>query len=80
MKLNDKYYDVLKWVVLLFLPSFTTMVQTIGTLLEWDGTQICVGILVAVTTFLGGIISVSTVNYNKNNHNVTISEEETNQW
>lgn len=68
MKLPNKWYDVLKWVVVVFLPATETLIFTLGGLLGFDPRVVC-GILAAVATFLGALIGVSTINYNKEQSN-----------
>ena len=65
MKLSNKYYDRIKWGVLYFLPGFTTLVLTLGNLYQWAHTDIAVGTLTAVTTFLGAILGISSLKYNE---------------
>ena len=65
MKLTNKTYDYLKWVVVVLLPALGTLIGTIGTALNWEHTQITLVIVTAVTTFLGVCIGISTANYNE---------------
>ncbi|SFC85231.1 Putative phage holin Dp-1 [Streptococcus gallolyticus] len=65
MKLTNKTYDYLKWVVVVLLPALGTLIGTIGTAFNWEYTQITLVIVTAVTTFLGACIGISTANYNK---------------
>lgn len=65
MKLTNKTYDYLKWVVVVLLPALGTLIGTIGTAFNWEYTQITLVIVTAVTTFLGACISISTADYNK---------------
>lgn len=65
MKLNNKVYDVLKWVALLALPALATLIATIFKI--WNipyGVEISATIM-AIDTFLGAILGISTYNYNK---------------
>jgi len=65
MKLNNKVYDVLKWVALLVLPALATLIATIFKI--WNipyGVEISATIM-AIDTFLGAILGISTYNYNK---------------
>lgn len=65
MKLNNKLYDVLKWVAMIVLPALATLVVAIFKI--WSipyGTEIA-GTIMAVDTFLGAILGISTYNYNK---------------
>lgn len=67
MKLNNKMYDILKWIAVLFLPALGTLYFSVAGI--WDlpyGEQI-VGTITAIDTFLGVILGISTVQYNKSN-------------
>lgn len=65
MKLPDKVYDVLKWVTLLLLPAAAVLYQKLAA--EWGlpyGEQIYKTVL-EVHIFLGSILGISTLTYNK---------------
>ena len=67
MKLNNKMYDILKWIAVLFLPALGTLYFSVARI--WDlpyGEQI-VGTITAIDTFLGVILGISTIQYNKSN-------------
>lgn len=65
--LPDKVYDILKWIVLVFLPALTTLVGVIGSVYGWANLESILTIMTAVTTFLGAILGVSTAQYNQKN-------------
>ena len=69
MKINDKTYNYLKWIVVVLLPSLGTLIGTVGTAFNWEYTQITLVIVTAVTTFLGALIGVSTIGYNNAQNN-----------
>ena len=65
MQLNDKLYDVLKWIAILLLPSLATLVAVIFKI--WNlpyGNEIAQTIT-ALATFLGAILGISSVQYKK---------------
>ena len=67
MKLNDKTYDTLKWIAMYLLPAAGTLYFSLAGI--WGllyGEQV-VGTITAVDTFLGVILGISTVQYNKAN-------------
>lgn len=69
MKLNDKLYDVLKWVAILFLPALAILIKTVFAIWQIPlGDQISATII-AVQVFLGAILGVSSLNYNKGQDN-----------
>ena len=65
MKINNKLYDVLKWLAMFFLPAFALLIQTVFKI--WSipyGEQISATI-VALNAFLGAIIGISNIGYNR---------------
>ena len=65
MKLNDKVYDVLKWIALIFLPAFAVFYGKVGPVWGWFRPDDVVYTIVAVEMFLGALLGVSTAQYNK---------------
>lgn len=58
-------YDLLKWMAMFFLPALATLVKVVFTI--WNlpyGNEISATI-VAINTFLGAILGISNLNYNK---------------
>ena len=64
MRLSNKTYDVLKWVVITLIPALIVAISGLGVYLHFDATVIC-GILGIVGTFIGSLIGISTSSYNK---------------
>lgn len=64
--MSDKIYDILKWITLVFLPALTTLTGVILNSFNVSCTDIVLTIMTAVTTFLGAILGISNINYNKN--------------
>ena len=61
--LNNKVYDVLKWVCMLLLPAASVLVKTICTI--WDlplGNEISLTIT-AVNVFLASVLGISHISY-----------------
>ena len=66
MKMSNKTYDILKWIALVCLPAVGTFYGTLSKI--WGlpcGTEI-VETVVAIEFFLGALLGISTVQYNKN--------------
>lgn len=64
--LNNKTYDVLKYLAITVVPALATLVGTIGVALGYqDVTGIVVTIITAVGTFIGALVGLSSVNYSK---------------
>lgn len=64
MKLNDKIYNFLKWFLIIFSPAFITLIETLGIIYKFD-TNLIIGTYSALATFLGAIVGISNINYNK---------------
>ena len=61
--MNNKVYDVLKWVAMLFLPALAILVRTVFPI--WNipyGEQIS-DTIVAVNAFLGAVLGISNTVY-----------------
>ncbi len=67
MILPDKLYTFLKWMAIVALPALATLVKVVCSI--WNlpyGDQIATTIT-AVATFIGALLMVSTISYNKKN-------------
>lgn len=64
VRLNNRVYDVLKWIVLIFLPALNVAIFGLGELYGFDAHLIC-GTISIITVFIGSLIGVSTIGYNK---------------
>ena len=65
MKLSNKTYDVLKWLVWVFLPALGAFLGVLGQSFGWANTDTALTILTAFTAFLGAITGVSNREFNK---------------
>ncbi len=65
MKLNDKWYKIIKWFVAIFMPALTTFVGLILKVFNVECTDIVLTIMAGFTTFLGTILGISNANYYK---------------
>ena len=66
MKLNDKLYDVLKWVAIVCLPALSTFIVVIGRIWNWgDLAGMIAQTITAVAVLLGALLGISTIQYNK---------------
>lgn len=66
MKLPDKIYDILKYTAQIILPGLATLYLAIAGI--WNlpyGEQVS-GTIMAIDTFLGVLLGIASVNYNKN--------------
>jgi hypothetical protein len=65
MKLPNKLFDVLKWVAILFLPALAILIRTVFAIWSIPYGEEISSTIVALQVFLGAILGVSTLNYNK---------------
>ena len=63
--MSNKVYDVLKWLAMLFLPALGTLYFALAGIWGLPYGEQIVGTITAVDTFLGVILGISTVQYNK---------------
>ncbi len=61
---NNKLYDVLKWIVITVSPALCTLITGLGLLYGFDS-SIIVGTITLLTTFVGALVGISAVQYNK---------------
>ena len=67
MKLNNKIYDILKWVVMIVLPAMATLYTTLGGIWNLPLIDQIPPTLTAIATFLGAICMISSKVYNDRN-------------
>ncbi len=63
--MNNKVYDVLKWIAQYFLPALGTLYFALADVWGLPYGEQVVGTIVAVDTFLGVVLGISTAQYNK---------------
>ena len=65
MKLPNEIYDVLKWICLIALPAIATLWFALGKIWGFPYLAEIEGTIIAIDTFIGALIGISTVQYNK---------------
>ena len=65
MKLDNKTYDVLKWIAQYLLPGLGTLYFALAGIWGLPYGEQIVGTITAVDAFLGLLLGVSTTQYNK---------------
>lgn len=65
MVLSSKTYEVLKWIAQIVLPALGTLYFALATIWGLPYGEQVVGTITAVDAFLGTLLGLSTVNYNK---------------
>lgn len=65
MKLNNKTYDILKFIAQIVLPAVGTLYFALAGIWNFPYGEEIVGTITAVDTFLGAILGLSSATYNK---------------
>lgn len=63
--LNNKVYDILKWIAQYLLPALGTLYFALASIWGLPYGEQVVGTITAIDTFLGVILGISTYKYNK---------------
>ena len=63
--MNNKVYDVLKWIAMYLLPALGTLYFALAGIWGLPYGEQIVGTITAIDTFLGVILGISTSQYNK---------------
>ena len=67
--MNNKMYDVLKYIAQIVLPALGTLYFALAGLWSFPYVEQVVGTISAVDTFLGVLLGISSNNDNKKNEN-----------
>lgn len=62
--MSNRTYDVLKWIALIGLPAFATFYATLGQVWGLPLATEITATIVALDTFLGTVLGVSSIKYN----------------
>lgn len=65
--MSNKTYDILKWVAQIALPAVGTLYAAVAGIWGFPYGEEIVGTILAIDTFLGALLQVSTAKYNKAN-------------
>ena len=68
-KMTNDTYDKLKWLTTKGLPAFGTFVSAVGLIWGIPNTEKVTATILALITMLGGMLGISTNNYNKDFNN-----------
>ena len=63
--MSNKVYDVLKWIALVALPALTALWLTLANIWGFPYAEAIGATVAAITTFLGALLGVSSIQYNK---------------
>ena len=65
--MSNKVYDILKFIAQIVLPAIATLYVTLAGIWGLPFSEQIGGTVMAVDTFLGAILMLSSKNYNKTN-------------
>ena len=65
MKLPDKVYDILKWIVMICIPALTTAYVGLSAVWGFPYAEEIAKTSAVVCTLLGALLGISTAQYNK---------------
>lgn len=65
MMMNNKVYDVLKWIAMYLLPALGTLYFTLSGIWGFPFGEEIVGTITAIDTFLGVILGISNAQYKR---------------
>ena len=67
MRLSNRTYDILKYIVQIVLPAIGALYYGLSNIWNLPYTEQIVGTIAIVCTFLGTLLGISTHYYNKEN-------------
>lgn len=65
--LSNRAYDVLKWICIIVLPALASLYRGVGTIWSLPYVEEIPQTIIVIDAFLGALLGVSTIQYNKNN-------------
>lgn len=65
MKISNSVYDVLKYIAQIVLPALATLYFALSKIWGLPYGEEIVGTISAIDVFLGALLGLSTMNYNK---------------
>ena len=66
LKMDNKVFDILKWIAIVALPALSTFVVVISKIWGWgDLGSMIAQTITAVAVLLGALLGISTIQYNK---------------
>lgn len=68
MRLDNKVYDILKWLCLIAMPATSVLYATLDGAFGWGYADVVTKVIAGVGAFIGALIGVSTKSYNGEVH------------
>lgn len=67
MTFNNKTYEVLKWICLIFLPAIQVLYLALDCIFDFGNSSSVIGVIAAIETFIGSLIGISSSCYYNDN-------------
>lgn len=67
MRMNNRVYDLLKYIAQIVLPALATLYFALSKIWGLPYGEEIVGTISAIDVFLGALLGLSSMNYNKTN-------------
>ncbi len=64
MKLPNKVYDKMKWVLTIVVPAVVVLIKALGAIYNFN-TDVITATIAAIAAFSGSLFMVSSTQYNK---------------
>lgn len=74
MRFENRVYDVLKWICLIFLPAVAVLYSAVDGVFGWGYTATVTTIISAIEAFIGSMIGISTKSYQKENNEFCLED------
>jgi len=71
MKLSNRVYDVLKWIVMIVIPALTTAYVGLAAIWAFPCAEEVAKTSAVICTLLGALLGISTAQYNRDPHDDT---------
>ena len=65
MQINDRLYDLLKWITMIVIPALTTAYVGLSAVWGWPYATEIAKTSAVICTLLGALLGISTAQYNK---------------
>ena len=75
MQMSNKVYDVLKFIAQILLPAIGTLYFALARIWSFPYPEEIVGTITAVDAFLGAVLGISSIAYNKEKDHPPEGEE-----
>lgn len=67
MKLPNKVYDTMKWVLSIAVPAVIVLIKTLGAIYSFN-TDAITATIAAIATFAGSLFMISSTKYKKGDY------------